>query len=286
MDAMAAGEGSARRSLAGPSPAGSSLAGPSPAGWNLLSGAVAAQAGTLSAPAPFAAGLCRTCFGPAQPGGARCYQCRLHAECASGSLASVVVPVAYAVKGGPLARNLWLYKSGQPGADGAGRALTALLLVFLREHGPCVWRQAGWAGAARRAGPTHLAVVPSCRGRTGLHPIRSLAEPYLRLPWATLLARPGADGDTRDLDPGRFTAAGLDGAQVLLLDDTWTTGASVQSATMALRRAGASTVAVVVLGRHLGPSRPGQAGLTATAFSADRCAVHVQADAAVTERDD
>jgi hypothetical protein len=283
------------------------LGGRSLAGWDLLSGAVAAQAADLSAPVPFAAGLCRTCFGPAQSGRARCFQCRLHAECASGSLASVVVPVAYAAKGGPLARSLWLYKSGQagPGPSAARRALTALLLVFLREHGPCVWREAGWAGPARAAGPTHLAVVPSCRGRTGSHPLRSLAEPYLRLPWATLTARPGADGDTRDLDPGRFTAAGLDpagldpagpnttgpnttrldraglggagrgGARVLLLDDTWTTGASAQSATMALRRAGASSVAVVVLGRHLGPPRPDQAGLTATAFSADRCAVHV-----------
>jgi hypothetical protein len=165
MDAMAAGEGSARRSLAGPSPAGSSpagrspagssLAGRSPSGWNLLSGAVAAQAGTLSAPAPFAAGLCRTCFGPAQPGSARCFPCRLHAECAPGSLASVVVPVAYAVKGGPLARSLWLYKSAQPGAGAARRALTALLLVFLREHVPWPHRvtSAPVAGRALSAAP-------------------------------------------------------------------------------------------------------------------------------------
>jgi hypothetical protein len=284
-----AGPGSAGPASAGPRSAeqgsiGQSLAGQSLAGWDLLSGVVAAYAGDLSAPVPFAAGLCRTCFGPAQAGGARCFQCRLHAECASGSLASVVVPVAYAVKGGPLARSLWLYKSSQADAVGARCALTALLLVFLREHGPCVWRQAGWAAPVRPAGPTHLAVVPSCRGRAGFHPLRSLAEPYLRLPWATLTARSGADADTRDLDPGRFTASGLDGARVLLLDDTWTTGASAQSATMALRRAGASAVAVVVLGRHLGPPRPDQVGLTATAFSADRCAVHVLGDAPAPER--
>jgi predicted amidophosphoribosyltransferase len=298
MDAMAAGHGIGLTGVgprcAGPASAEQSSAeqgsaeqssaeqgsiGQGLAGWDLLSGVVAAHAGALSAPVPFAAGLCRTCFGPAQAGGARCFQCRLHAECASGSLASVVVPVAYAVKGGPLARSLWLYKSSQAGAAAARCALTALLLVFLREHGPCVWREASWATPARTAGPTHLAVVPSCRGRTGFHPLRSLAEPYLRLPWATLTARSGADGDTRDLDPGRFAASGLDGARVLLLDDTWTTGASAQSATMALRRAGASAVAVVVLGRHLGPPRPGQVDLTAAAFSAGRCAVHVLGDA-------
>jgi hypothetical protein len=255
------------------------------AGWDLLSRMVAAQAVVLAAPEPSAAGLCRTCFGPAQPGSARCFQCRLHAECAPGSLASVVVPVAYAAKGGPLARSLWLYKSGQDGAWAARRMLTALLLVFLREHGSCVWREADWAGPARLAGPTHLAVVPSSRGRARAHPLRSLAEPYLKLPWAGLTARPGADGDTRDLDPGRFAIAapdpsGLAGARVLLLDDTWTTGASAQSATMALRRAGAGAVAVVVLGRHLGPPRPGWVGRTATPFCPRRCAVHVPTSAA------
>jgi orotate phosphoribosyltransferase len=123
-------------------------------------------------------------------------------------------------------------------------------------------------------------VVPSSRGRSGPHPLRSLAEPYLRLPWASLRARPAARGSTRDLDPERFSAARLDGARVLLLDDTWTTGASVQSATMALRRAGATAVAVVVLGRHLAASPPdlaGPSGLATVAFSPCRCAIHLPA---------
>jgi hypothetical protein len=249
-----------------PTPAGRSAA------WDVLSSVGGGQwAGGkpgLTVPAPFAPGLCRTCFGPAQPGSARCFQCRLHAECAPGSLASVVVPVAYAAKGGPHARDLWLYKSSQAGAAAARRGLTVLLLVFLREHGPCVWQQAGGAG------PTHLAVVPSSRGRAGRHPLRSLAEPYLRLPWAALTSRPGGSGITRDLDPERFAAGPLPGARVLLLDDTWTTGASAQSATMALRRAGASAVAVVVLGRHLARPRPDQGALPTAAFSPRQCAIH------------
>jgi hypothetical protein len=235
--------------------------------WDRLEGLACQQAAGLSAPAPGAPGLCLTCFGPAPAGRARCFQCELHGQCAPGSLASVVLPAAYAVKGSAHARALWTYKSGQPGAPAARRVLTVLLLVFLREHGPCLSLRAGWG--SRRPGPTHLAVVPSSRGRGGVHPLRALAEPYLRLPWAPLSARPGADGRARDLDPDRFTVPRLDGARVLLLDDTWTTGASVQSAAMALRGAGAAAVAAVVLGRHLAGPSP-----AAAAFAPGQCAIH------------
>ncbi len=45
--------------------------------------------------------------------------------------------------------------------------------------------------------------------------------------------------------------AQLDGRSVLLIDDTWTTGANAQSAAAALKSAGAGRVAAVVIGRHL-----------------------------------
>ena len=38
---------------------------------------------------------------------------------------------------------------------------------------------------------------------------------------------------------------------ILLIDDTWTTGASAQAAAAALKAAGAATVAVAVIGRHV-----------------------------------
>src|SRR6266704_185070 len=84
-----------------------------------------------------------------------CFPCDLHLQCAQGSLADVVVPVAFAVKGGSHARHLWQYKSARPPVgtrDAAATMLRALLLVFLRDHGACLWR------TARIAGPTHLAV--------------------------------------------------------------------------------------------------------------------------------
>ncbi|MDQ3988971.1 MAG: hypothetical protein M3291_07205 [Actinomycetota bacterium] len=44
---------------------------------------------------------------------------------------------------------------------------------------------------------------------------------------------------------------------VLLIDDTWTTGARAQSGAMALAADGATAVTVVVLARWLDPSYPG-----------------------------
>ena len=40
---------------------------------------------------------------------------------------------------------------------------------------------------------------------------------------------------------------------MLVIDDTWTTGAHAQSASAALKAAGASAVGVVVIGRGLNP---------------------------------
>jgi hypothetical protein len=172
--------------------------------------------------------------------------------------------VAFAPKGSAIARQLWQYKSAGSRADAAAADLLALLLVFLHDHGACAWRSAGFAN------PSHVAVVPTARGRPGQHPLRWLVTPHLGWPWADLVARP--DQRERDLDPQRFAAAPLPGARVLLLDDTWTTGASAQSAAMALRRAGARSVATVVIGRHLGAHLPFD--LATMPFSAASCAAH------------
>ncbi len=248
-----------------------------PAGWSHLRALVRAQEPMLSAPQATSSRLCSVCRGPCGRRSARCYQCDLHLQCAPGSLADVVVPVAFAIKGGPHARCLWQYKSVRMTAETVGRAeltVRALLTVFLHDHGPCLWRAAGISG------PTHLAVVPTARARPGTHPLRALVAEHLTGPWAELRARPGGE-QVRDLDPSRFRAAALPGAKVLLIDDTWTTGSSAQSAAMALRSAGADAVVTVVLGRHVGRAEAEHAGLDPAImpFRLENCAVH--ADCAV-----
>ncbi|HZR54197.1 MAG TPA: hypothetical protein VFB06_32440 [Streptosporangiaceae bacterium] len=210
---------------------------------------------------------CVVCRGPAGAGYARCVQCDRHAALGGRLLADTVVPVSYAVRGSALTGCLWRYKSEMRGAVAAGTTLVSLLLVFLRDHGGCVSR----AGV-----PDRLAVVPSGYGRPGAHPLARLVAPYLRLPPAALTLRPGAQG--RDLDTGRFTAdAAVRGARILLLDDTWVSGASVQSASASLKLAGAASVSAVVLGRYVNAADPAVAAFAARVGNAPydpaKCAI-------------
>ncbi len=94
-----------------------------------------------------------------------------------------------------------------------------------------------------------------------------------------LVIRPGEQG--RDPNVNRFTAErATAGACVLLLDDTWVSGASAQSAAAALKRVGARRVAVVVLGRHLDPADrlggPLAVRLAPAPYDPAKCAVHGQ----------
>jgi hypothetical protein len=220
---------------------------------------------------------CVVCRGPAGDRFARCYQCARHEDLGRGLVADAVVPVSYAVRGTAYACDLWGYKSWRPddpvrgSAGSATVSLLALLLVFLNDHGDCVWRAAGMPV------PDRLAVVPSGYGRPGPHPLLRLVAPYIRLPRTRLVVRPGEQG--RDLNVRRFVADdSAAGANVLMLDDTWVSGASVQSAAAALKLAGAARVAAVVLGRHLNPAdrfaAPLLAALGAGLYDPARCAVH------------
>src|SRR5689334_13639865 len=221
-------------------------------GWEVLRArARAATAGLPAVPEP-GPGVCVTCRGPARRGFARCFHCGLHVESGPGLLADVVAPVACAPKGSRLATDLWLYKSERTGSREAGAALLAMLLVFLHDKAPGLWP--AWDSV-----PTCACVVPSGRGRPGPHPLQALVRGCLALPWATLVGQPGGDTWARALDPGRFRAARpLDGAAVLLLADPWPSGGTPRWAAVALKRAGAGGVAVVVLGRHRPPA-PGPA---------------------------
>jgi hypothetical protein len=214
---------------------------------------------------------CVVCRGPVRRGYGRCYQCGRHELLGHGLLADAVVPVSYAIRGTALADDLWRYKSWPAPSASARASLLALLLAFLKDHGPCVWRHAAMPP------PDRLAVVPTGCGRPGPHPLLRLAAPYLRLPPSALAIRPGSQG--RDLDLNRFQAGPVPArASVLLLDDSWVSGASAQSACAALKLAGASHVAIVILGRHVNPADPLAGPLVArlapARYDPASCAVH------------
>ena len=101
-----------------------------------------------------------------------------------------------------------------------------------------------------------MTTVPSSdRERDSRHPLPSVvgrvvqptADRYERL-----LHRSDKAVGRRMVDEGKYEPARqLAGEDVLLVDDTWTTGANAQSAALALKAAGAGAVGVVVIGRHI-----------------------------------
>jgi phosphoribosylpyrophosphate synthetase len=172
-------------------------------------------------------------------------------------LADAVVPVGYAVKGERLAADLRRYKSGRDGAADAAGRLRSTLAVFLHARGARVWRAAGMAGP-----PSAVAVVPSGQGRPGAHPLTGIVASCVELPVTRLTVRLPAGPRHRGISLDWLSVHDLaGGADVLLVDDTWVSGGSAQSAAAALKLAGARHVALVVLGRHVDPADPRSAGL-------------------------
>ena len=203
--------------------------------------------------------VCRTCLGPAGAGFARCYQCDLALSQAGGLLADAVAPIGYAVRGEPLADDLRRYKSESvaPGeAAAAAVRLREMLGAFLAGRGPSLWAAAGMSG-----GPSAVAVVPSGQGRPGAHPLAGLVRASLSLPMVRLSIAP-REIHTRGVNPAWVRVCDpVAGADLLVVDDTWVSGGSAQSAAAALKLAGARRVAVVVLGRHVNPADPRSAAL-------------------------
>jgi phosphoribosylpyrophosphate synthetase len=178
-----------------------------------------------------------------------------------GLLADAVAPVGYAVRGGELAGDLRRYKSEHATvteAMAAAARLRARLAGFLAAHGESVWAAAGMAGA-----PAAVAVVPGGQGRPGAHPLAGLVRSCVRLPQVRLAIEPAEIHD-RGVNPRWVRVRDpVAGADVLVVDDTWVSGGSAQSAAAALKLAGARRVAIIVLGRHLNPDHPQSALLLA-----------------------
>jgi orotate phosphoribosyltransferase len=101
-----------------------------------------------------------------------------------------------------------------------------------------------------------VTTVPSGeRERDDRHPLRWIAAEVVgatRGRHERLLRRSEVEVASREFNPEKYAAVRpLNGQSVLLIDDTWTTGANAQSAAAALKAAGAGPIAAVVIGRHL-----------------------------------
>jgi hypothetical protein len=190
-------------------------------------------------------GVCRTCFNLTD-GYERCYACA-H----GGRGLDLVVPISYSVAGEQLHHALVTYKRGpKPVATELGRQLAAVLWRFLAAHERCVARTLGVASI-----PLVTTVPSNDPARDDEHPLHGLVHHTVKPTserFRRLLRRTVRPAVPHVFCAERYTAtAPLDGEAVLLIDDTWTTGANAQSAATALKLAGAGPVALVVIGRHL-----------------------------------
>ncbi|MCK2236299.1 MULTISPECIES: phosphoribosyltransferase [unclassified Crossiella] len=184
----------------------------------------------------------------------------------------MVTPIALAVKGGQFARELSLYKNGDNRAQATlFNGFATILEYFLRQHETCL------ASAAQAERFEVVAAVPSTRGRLS-HPLHRMLSSNIgrtRARFVPALAPVPGFAD-RVFTPDRFqVCADVADRNVLLVDDTWTTGSHAQSACAALKDAGAARVGVLVLGRHFEPStgtaRDYLARARSQLFDWDRC---------------
>ncbi len=193
-------------------------------------------------------GVCTICFNLIDKDRELCRACLCNER-----HADLVVPISYSLGGGWLHTELAAYKrDADQFVPAALQALSVILDRFLSLHEKCV---AEGAGIALSRFDLVTTVPSGDRRRDIAHPLRRIVGalvPATRERYERLLVRSTGPSRPHSFDASRFEAARpLSGERVLLIDDMWTTGASVQGAAAALRRSGASTVAAVVMGRHL-----------------------------------
>jgi len=147
----------------------------------------------------------------------------------------------------------------------AGR-LGVQLSEFLGAHRRCIAAAgATWDSVAVVPSSTRTPHGPDRRAGPGAvsgsgHPLGPVVATMSWMSGLTRLDIGRGAGTARHLAPSPAAfAVGADakGRRVLLLDDTWVTGARARSAAAALGRAGAAVVAIVVGGPHRGRVRDG-----------------------------
>lgn len=223
---------------------------------------------------PAGEGVCALCHASARPGKRVCYSCfRTSAQVTMP--AERVVPISLYRTGDDLWHALRRYKDGRDA--GLRRRLRGdlarLLAGFLRAHLGCV---------APAAGPEwRVTVVPPTRRRFRRHALERVVRrsPWLRRRYLRTLATVRAPTHGAASDGAFRVVRPVAGLQLLVVDDTFTTGASVHSAVSALRRAGATVAGVVVIGRVVNPdANPAEGALwgaaSRTPWRLNRCCTH------------
>jgi len=185
-------------------------------------------------------GVCGICHSSAGSGYSVCYRCHEAAWVDPPE----VLPVTLSVHGGLMHDHLRNYKDSRSASvrDRMSLRLAGLLAIFMANHDRCV---GSW---------DYATCVPSVE-RVALRPVVNRIALFADRYHQILEAGPAVGG--RSIDPDQFVVAGnVTGDRVLLLDDTFTSGAKLFSAIAALRQRGVIVVGPVVIGRHIQRSWP------------------------------
>jgi hypothetical protein len=190
--------------------------------------------------------VCDYCLGPVTSY-SQCWGCSqlFHAPGVPLALQHVTVPMTSVLNPGPWYRTLVTYKNFE--RKGAA-VLASLAYTFTAIHAAKI--------AAMLGGPpTLITIVPSKRGiQYDDQPLRaalSLVAPLQAQLRQTLTHLPDQPYGRRKYSPEVFGAGPepVDGARVILIEDTWVTGATAMSAAGALLNLGAESVAVLPIAR-------------------------------------
>ncbi len=184
---------------------------------------------------------CADCVTPVD-GYELCFPCKGHH--ARQGLADTIAFLTYAIAGQKSGHVMRGYKAPRPVTEHR-QVVALLLLVALENHVRCAEVLAGRP-------VTHWAIVPSLPAKPSAHPLRSLAAGRAKGIEVPLAAAASVQ-QPRAINADHFTCGMRlpQGSHVLLIDDTWATGGHVQSAVLALRKAGAMRVSVLVVARWL-----------------------------------
>ncbi|MFW5420896.1 phosphoribosyltransferase [Nocardiopsis sp. CNT-189] len=221
--------------------------------------------------------ICPACFGAMPAGRGICGNCVESRTVSGGVLADVVAPITYRVGyQGQGAHDLRAYKA-DPASSEAKLRLTCLFWDFCSRHLNCVKARLGITGF------THVAFVPSTKRPGGVHPLQAMLSPLIPLKLAPLRLNSGIDSALRSMNTEWFAAEPLTSGRkqpsaVLLLEDTWVSGARAQSAAHSLKKAGAERVGVITLARQLNPdyapAQPIIKELGKSRYDPERCVWH------------
>lgn len=197
-------------------------------------------------------GVCCTCHGPAPTGTRCCWCCRAITAALGRPCPPVVVGCCYR-PGDRAHAALRGYKDAAFAA--ARRRFTAMVAATVTV--------AARSGIGTGVADAVCPVPPTRPRRAGTAPVLTVVRlsPVLRaLPVVTLRVEPVPVGHLRADRRAFAPVSPVAGLRVLVVDDTWTTGAHARSAAAALEDAGATVHAIVVAGRCVDPTASAVAG--------------------------